>query len=95
MESNQHPNANGSRWLALITALLYIGLNVLAFSVYHPVSWQWYASDIFFGLCCTFSIFINVNDTFETHENWKTWLAIIFIVATFLLTVLPISSHVN
>jgi predicted MFS family arabinose efflux permease len=88
-------NTNGSKWLALITALLYATFQVLAFTIYHPSDVMWIAADIMFGLICAASIGINLANTVGTNDPWKTWLAVLAIIATALLTLLPISSHVN
>jgi hypothetical protein len=93
-ESSNHPNANGSRVLAWITLGFIIAFQILAFTHSYHKSGLWVAGDVALIVLLVGTVFINVNNTFETNAAWKTLLPIGLILLMLLLTTLPIAAHV-
>lgn len=94
-ESNQHPNANKSRLFAAIIVAFFIIFNALAYFV-HPAL-HLFENDSFLtvdaialALTIVFGV-INVENTFETNDNWKTYGGVITILYTVLSFTLFIS----
>jgi hypothetical protein len=72
-QSNAHPNANNSVWLALGTIFLFVAgiflpalFNHAAYGVFFVIS------EVVLGVATYFSSKVGFQNTFETNDNWKT-----------------------
>lgn len=85
-ENNNHPNANGSKWLSLIViASFFIGLFLpLIFNTaaYSPA--LYYVTAFLLALSAFASI-IGFENTFEANAAWKTGVQVISTAANILV----------
>lgn len=96
MEPGNHPNANGSRILALIQ----IGVFLLCLA--GGLIWHiWGTSPLYkwemlaLAILTLISAYINTVNTLETNLDWKTILAVAVGILTILATVIPISAQAS
>jgi hypothetical protein len=88
-EPTNHPNARASSWFGVAIFVLFIAAQAACYFV-HP-ELKLFESESFLtwdalalALCIVFGV-INIQNKFETNENWKTYGGVVAIVYLFFL----------
>jgi hypothetical protein len=90
LEPTNHPNANASFWFGIIVALFFtLGFIAAVVTGDWPPVWLVIVSGVLSGIASV----VNLKDTFETNDPWKTYFGVAAILITILIFVLPISAH--
>ena len=82
---------NQTKWLALITMIGFTALQAVAYTHEYNKTNLWVAADIGVGVLCVISASINVVNSEIPAPSWKTYLAVIALIFTVVLTCLPIA----
>ena len=92
-ESNNHPNANGSKILALVNILTFvIGIFL---PVIFPGDHIHVVSTLILGAITAVSATIGFKNTFETNDAWKTYFQAASTFANIVIPAIFISLQYN
>lgn len=94
-ESNDHPNANNSKWLALGTIFLFLLGTVLPLIFNTTVySLEFLIVEIALGAGTWYTAKVGIKNTFEENEDWKTDVQIASAVSNIIIPALFIALSV-
>lgn len=96
-ESNDHPNANNSKWLGIATIALFIIGALLPWitgklNVYNIPAFNF--TVIGLGIITWYSAFkVGFKNTFETNEDWKTGVQALSAIANIIVPAIFVASN--
>lgn len=85
-------NANGSRIFAIIIAFLYVLSVVVGVLKHFYADTSFLIFSIIAGIVMVIVALANVENTFETNDDWKTWAGIGSCIFSFLLIAIPFAN---
>lgn len=91
-ESSDHPNANGSRIFAIIILGLLLISAVVGFSQHFFKDGTYLTFAIINGVSSLVVAGVNIENTFETNDSWKTVVGCASCIFSFLLIGIPFAN---